>query len=182
VLTITIPHLELFDDETNTFVNSPEVVLELEHSLVSLSKWESEFEKPFLSSEEKTTEETLGYIQAMTLTPNVPPEIYRRLSNENMDEINKYIGAKMSATWFNDKHVKQASRSREVITAEILYYQMIQFQIPLEWENRHLNRLFTLIKVCSNKNAPEKKMNTRDMVAERNRINAERKAMFKTPS
>lgn len=179
MLTITIPHLELFDDETSTFVNSPEVILELEHSLVSLSKWESEFEKPFLGPEEKTTEETVGYIRAMTLTPNVPPEIYKRLSNENMEQINKYIDKKMSATWFNDKAVGNAKRSREIITAEIIYYWMIQFQIPLEWENRHLNRLFTLIKVCNNKNAPEKKMKTRDMVAERNRLNAERNAKFK---
>lgn len=181
MLTITVPHLELFDEITETFVNTPAVELQLEHSLASLSKWESKFEKPFLGPEEKSTEEVLGYIEAMTLTPNVPPEIYRRLTDELIEQVYKYIDAKMSATWFTERKQNPNTR-REIITAEIIYYWLIQFNIPFECEHWHLSRLFTLIKVCNEKNAPEKKsqMNQRDLAAERRKINEERKKKYNT--
>lgn len=155
MLTITVPALELWDDEQQEFIPEPEVVLDLEHSLVSLSKWESKFEKPMMGDSNKTTEETLGYIEAMTLTPDVPPEVYTRLTRENVDEVNAYIEAKMTATWFPE--TKTPAGRKEVVTAEVIYYWMIALNIPFECQHWHLKRLLTLIEVCNRKNQPEKK-------------------------
>src|SRR4029077_4366755 len=115
MLKIVVPGIELFDDTNQEFTTQGDVVLELEHSLVSLSKWESIYEKPFLGEGEKTTEEVLGYIKCMTLTPEVPEEIFYKLSEENVTKINEYIDAKMTATWFSD--APSTPRSREVITS-----------------------------------------------------------------
>ncbi len=178
MLTITVLGVEHFDNENQEFLTEGDFVLELEHSLVSLSKWESIYEKPFLGKEEKTTEEVFGYIQAMILTSNVPPDVLHRLSQDNLELINAYIDAKMSATWFSD--TPNAPRSQEIITAELIYYWMISFSIPMECENWHLNRLFTLLKICNLKNAQPTKM-SRSAIAQRNReINAQRKAQLGT--
>lgn len=178
MLTITIPAVDDFDEASNEFISSSETTIELEHSLVSLSKWESIWEKPFLGPEPKTNEETLGYVEAMTLTPNIPPEVFRGLSRENLEQVNDYIDAKMSATWFTEKPDQR--KPREIITSEVIYYWMISLSIPFECESWHLNRLFTLIKVCNQKNAPEKKMSKKDLMARNRALNEERKAKLKT--
>lgn len=178
MLKITVGAEDAFDEKTQEFVNIGGVELQLEHSLVSLSKWESEFEKPFLGTDEKTPEELIGYVKAMTLTPDVPEEVFQRLSPENFNQINAYINARMSATWFNDH--PGAPKSRETVTSELIYYWLTVFQIPFEVETWHLNRLFTLIRVCNVKSAKPKKM-SRSEIAERNRrLNEQRRAQLGT--
>lgn len=174
MLSITIPGVELFDETTQQFVNSEDVALELEHSLISLSKWESEWEKAFLGPKPKTSEETLGYIESMTLTPNISPEVYLRLTQDNLKQINEYIEAKMTATWFSD--TKNGKTSREIITAEIIYYWMIALNIPMSCETWHLNRLFTQIKVLNQKNTPAKKMTQQQAAAKQRELNEQRRA------
>ena len=178
MLTIIVPGVEMFDEQTQEFITEGDVTLDLEHSLVSLSKWESIHEKPFLGKDEKTTNEVLDYIKCMTLTPEIPEEVFHKLSEGNIKEINNYIEAKMTATWFNDP--PGAPASRDVITAELIYYWMVTFQIPFECETWHLNRLFTLIRVCNIKQAKPKKM-SRSEIARRNReLNAQRRQQLGT--
>lgn len=176
MLQILVPMATKFNEATDQFVDEFFLV-ELEHSLVSLSKWESAFEKPFLSSEEKSGEEILCYIKAMILTPNIPPEVFNNLTQENLADVNRYINAKMTATWFNDVGKE---KSREVITSEIIYYWMITLNIPVEFQYWHLSRLMTLIRVCSEKNAPEKKLTPAEIAARNRELNAARKAQYGT--
>jgi hypothetical protein len=180
MLTITIPGEEFWDDEKERFFTVNDTTLEMEHSLVSLSKWEAKWEKPFLGSGEKTPEQILDYIKFMTLTPNIPPEVFLKLQTHHYEQINAYIDAKMSATWFNESIAKPGPKRREVITAEIIYYWMDSFGIDLEWENRHLSRLFTMIKVHNEKNQPEKKVDKKAIMERNRRLNEERLAKLGT--
>lgn len=173
MLTITIPETELWDETREEYIYTKRQTLQLEHSLVSISKWEGKWCKPFLSSNDKTLEETIDYVKCMTVTPNVKPEIYRCLSSENIEEINKYIAAPMTATWFSED--KTARPSREVITSEIIYYWMVALNIPFECQKWHLNRLLTLIKVCDRKNQPPKKMGKNAIMSRNAALNAARR-------
>lgn len=169
--------MEMFDEQTQSFFTLKGQTLQLEHSLVSLSKWESKWCKPFLSKELKTLDETKDYIRCMTITQNVDPEIYNRLSNSNIEAINKYIDAPMTATTFNNRN---QSSSKEIITSELIYYWMISFNIPMECQKWHLNRLLTLIRVCNIKNSPPKKMGKRDIASQYASLNAARRKQFNT--
>jgi hypothetical protein len=178
MLTIMVGATDVYDESAGTFSSQGGVELQLEHSLISLSKWESEFEKPFLGKVEKTSEEVLAYIRCMVLTPNPPEDFFQRLSKENLEEINKYIDRKMTATWFSEQ--PGSPRSSEIITSELVYYWMTVFHIPFECETWHLNRLFTLIRIANVKSAKPKKM-SRAEISRRNReLNEQRRAQFGT--
>lgn len=178
MLEITIPANELYDESTDTFIPVKEQTLRLEHSLISLSKWESKWNKVFMSKEEKSYEETIDYIKCMTLTPNVDPIVYNCLTNENMRQINQYIEAPMTATTFTED--KTSKNSREIVTSELVYYWMIALNIPFECQKWHLNRLLTLIRVCNIKNQPPKKMSKNEIMSRNARLNAERKKRLNT--
>ena len=173
MLTIAVPALEQFDDVKQEFINSKATVLSLEHSLVSLSKWESKWCKPFLTKLVKTTEETLDYIVCMTVTQNVDPNVYAGFTEPLFDVVNDYIGKPMTATVIS---TQRGGSSREVVTAELIYYWMIALNIPFECQKWHLNRLLTLINVCNIKNGPQKRMSQRDLMRRNMDLNAARRA------
>jgi hypothetical protein len=178
MLKIIVPGTEMFDDKTQEFTTVDDITLELEHSLVSLSKWESIHEIPFLGRDKKSTEHVVDYIRCMSLVDNIPEEVYTNLSEQNFTEINEYIDAKMTATWFNE--APGAPKSREVITAELVYYWMTVFDIPFECQYWHLNRLFTLIRVCNVKSAKPTKMSRSELAARNRELNEQRKAQLGT--
>lgn len=177
MLKITIPSVELFDEKQQKFSNSKEVTLQLEHSLVSISKWESVWRKPFLTKEKKTRAETIDYIKCMTITQNVDPSIYGFIPPKVMDQIVEYIETPRTATIVKETGSKI---NREVITSELIYYWMVTFNVPFECQTWHLDRLLTLIKVINFKNQPKKKTNARDLMARNAALNEKRKAELKT--
>ena len=178
MLRITIPEIEQYNEETEEFIISKAQVLQLEHSLVSLSKWESKWCKPFLTKKEKTVEESIDYIRCMTLTQNVDPEVYTRITPDIVDRVAKYIEAPMTATTFSSKSNQPASH--EVVTAELIYYWMIAYNIPFECQKWHLNKLMTLINVCSIKNEPPKKMGKKALMNRNTALNAARRQALNT--
>lgn len=180
MLQVTIPAAEMWDEINQEFVYSKEQVLRLEHSLVSLSKWESKWLKPFLTRETKTYEETISYVECMTLNQHIDPAIYRNITDDILEKINAYIESPQTATTFSDPPGGGAPPSREIRTAEIIYYQMIALDIPFECQKWHLDRLLTLIKVCSIKNQPPKKRSRNETLSRNAALNAARRKQFKT--
>ena len=179
MLRITIPSVEYYDEIAEEFVTVKGQTIQLEHSLVSISKWESKWCKSFFSREEKTVEETVDYIKCMTLTQNVNPLIYNHLTQSNMDDVNEYIEAPMTATVFYDDNSKKGGRG-ETVTSELIYYWMVALNIPFECQKWHLNRLLTLVKVCNIKNSPPKKMSRKELMSRNASINAARKQKLNT--
>lgn len=179
MLEITIPGIELFDNETQEFSNTRSYTFVIEHSLVSLSKWESKWHKPFLAKDQRSFEESVDYVRCMTLTQNIPEDIYKNITDEVMRQVIAYIDDPMTATWFNDR--RKGGRQRgEVTTAEIIYYWMVALNIPFECQKWHLNRLMTLIQVCNIKNEDPKKMSKKDMLNQNRELNEKRKAAAQT--
>lgn len=176
MLKLTIEGIEMFDERTEEFLPAGETVeLWLEHSLLSLSKWESLFQKPFLSKEQKSYRENMAYIQAMILTPEYPPDILARLTPKHLAEINAYIESAQSATTFGDLPEQKGRAKGETITAELIYYWMVAFNIPFETERWHLNRLFALIKVCNIKNSKPKKRSKQETARRYRELNEQRR-------
>lgn len=178
MLQITIPAEESWMEDREEFVYAKEQTLQLEHSLMSLAKWESKWQKSFLSSREKSFEETIDYVRCMTITKNVDPSVYGRLTSQNIQEINAYISDPMTATCFREDPSEK--RSRETVTAELIYYWMFSLGIPLDCEKWHLNRLLTLIRVCNVKNSPPKKRSRKEIMSQNAALNAARKKKLNT--
>lgn len=177
MLQITIPDNELWNEETENFVQQKGQILQLEHSLVSLSKWESKWCKPFLSKTPKTREETIDYIRCMTLTQHVPSDIYNSITSDIVEKVSQYIEAPMTATTFSNE---KKTINNDIITAEIIYYWMVALSIPFECQKWHLNRLLTLINVCNIKNQPKKKRSRREIYSRNAALNAARREKLNT--
>lgn len=178
MLRILVSGEEVYDEETQEFRTIGGTTIDMEHSLLTMSKWESKFQKPFLSQNEKSSEEVLTYIYMMILTPDVDEEIVLQLSNENIEEIRNYIDSSQSATTFYE--MNQRPGRKEVITSELVYYWMLSFNIPFECERWHLNRLFALIRICGIKNSTDKKMSAKEAAAHNKALNDQRRAQLGT--
>lgn len=177
MLQIEVPGRELYDEEKNEFLVSKPITLRLEHSLVSISKWESKWKVPFLSRTGRTLEETRDYVRCMTLNQNVDPNVYLCLTDENIRSVADYIGEEMTATTFRDDG---RPPSREIVTSELIYYWMVAYRIPWECQKWHLSRLLTLIKICSEKNSPPKKMSRNAVLSRNAKLNAARRKKLGT--
>lgn len=177
MLRITIPATEQWDERKQEFISTKECSLQLEHSLVSLSKWESKWHKPFLGKDEKTEEEIIDYVRCMTITQNVDPTVYYALNAKNVQAIKDYIDDPMTATTFRETGGKS---NNEIITAELIYYWMVALQIPFECQKWHLNKLLTLIRVCNIKNQPDKKMDPKQVMKQNAALNAARRKKMNT--
>lgn len=173
MLTIEISSGELWDEVNEQFIKTKPMTITLEHSLVSLSKWESKWHIPFIGNKDLTDEMVLDYIKMMTTTKNVPDEIYLQLTSADFEKINAYIEDPMTATTFRNEG---PATSNQIVTSEIIYWQMIACQIPMECQRWHLNRLLCLIKVCSLKNNPGKKMSKNEIMSRNRELNAQRRA------
>lgn len=178
MLQIYVPEKEIYDEEHNEFLYIKGRELHLEHSLISISKWESKWKKPYLSNEKRTNEEIIDYVRCMTIDKSVDYYLYYALTTENFNEISNYIGDSMTATWFRDTGSKV--NSGEAVTSELIYFWMVSYNIPFECEKWHLNRLLTLIKICNIKNQPEKKMNRRAILEQNKALNDARRARMHT--
>lgn len=154
MLQIMLPERRVFNEETEEFISLDPLTIKLEHSLISISKWESKWHKSYLSSDSYTTEEQLDYIRCMSLDPNLETKVLFRLTADDLKKIEEYIKNPMTATTFS-KQERKGGR-KQIITAEIIYYWMITYGIPFECAKWHLNQLMTLIEVCARKNAPSK--------------------------
>ena len=174
MLTIRVPSGEFYTESTGTFTQLPEQTIQMEHSLISISKWESKWHKPFFDGKDKTREETVDYFRCMTITQNVNPLTWLNLSRENEEAIMKYIQDPMTGTTFNERN-KHGRGGRQIISSEVIYWQMIESGIPFECERWHINRLFTLIHVCHVKSEGGKKMSRKDLVSQNRMLNAARR-------
>lgn len=180
MLEIVVPEQEYFNENINTFINIKETRLQLEHSLISLHKWEAKTHKPFLGTD-KSMEEIIEYIKCMTIG-RTDPNLYNFLPASVFEQIIAYIKDPMSATWFKDLYdgLPNSKGRNGVVTAEIIYYWMISLNIPVEFERWHLCQLLTLIKVINEKNAPKKKMSAKEAQVYRDAENMRRRAALKS--
>ena len=179
MLVIQIPDQEFFDSEKNEFTYVPACKLKLEHSLLSISKWETKWKKPFLTNEKPTPAEFIDYVKCMTINQDVPDSVYDLLGYDNIRKIEAYIMDPATASKVYDMR-KGNGRKPETPTSELIYYWMVSNGIPFECEKWHLNRLLTLIKVCSIKNASPKKRSQRDIMRRNSSINAARRKQYNT--
>ena len=174
MLELPIKGREMFDENTFEFKQFKDTTLKLEHSLVSVSKWEEKYKKPFLTEQSKTREETIFYIKCMTINNNVDDDVYNLITDDHITEVNEYIADQKTATWFTD-YSNDDSSNGEQVTSELIYYWMIYHRIPPEYQKWHLSRLMTLIKICNIKNSPPKKMSEAETLQMYKELNAKRR-------
>lgn len=177
MLELTLPRRTFFNESTNEFIELKETKLKLEHSLISLSKWESKIKKPFLSDKKHTKSEMFYYIECMSLDSNIDSMVYSTIPDDLYNVITDYINDSMTATTITDN---DDSLNRDIITSEVIYYWMVELGIPFECQKWHLNRLLTLIRVCSVMKGPQKKMSKREILERNRKLNEERKRKYKT--
>ena len=178
MLTIIIPEAEMYNQEKNEFFKIKKQELVLEHSLISLAKWESKWHIPFMQKEpQKTNEQLIDYIRCMTITQNVDPNVYFNLTSDNIKDVSDYIEEPMTATWFKKSN---GTKNRSIVTAELIYYWMIALNIPFECQKWHLNRLLTLINVCNEENRPKEKMNKKALLSRNKNLNSIRRTAMKS--
>ncbi len=183
MLTIIIPQSEGFNEITSEFITIPETHLNLEHSLISISKWESKWHKAFLKDNNKTPEEMLDYIKCMTLNKNVDESIYNFLNHNHINKIIKYMQDRQSAAYLNDAGEKLLSgrtKTGDVLTSDLIYYMMFSLKIPIECQKWHLNRLLILIHIFNIKNSAGKRSNNRSILSNNAAINASRRKKYNT--
>lgn len=184
MLTIDIPSREYLNPNTYEFIYVKGRTIQLEHSLISISKWESKWKKAFLKRDlERTQEQTIDYVRCMTLTQNVDKSVYMNLTNDIMEQINSYINDPMTATVLTKMEQSKTGIARDTVTSELIYYWMVSLQIPFECQKWHLNRLLTLIEVCNVKNSKAQPMTTAQKKAQRSNwsaINASRRAALRS--
>lgn len=178
MLSLTITRPKMLNDETYEFIEGKTWVIQCEHSLVSLRKWEAKYHKPFLTKGEKTWGETVDYIRCMTITQHVPEEAYQWISAENISEVNSYMEDPMTATWFGKEPEGKGKINGRQVTAELIYHWMIALNIPQEYQKWHLNQLLTLIKVCNEENKPPKKRSQKELIAQYAEQNESRRRKF----
>lgn len=178
MLELKVEGMEFFNDDTQEFYTVAPVTLRLEHSLVSVSKWESKWKTPFLSAKDLTIEQSRDYIKCMTINQHVDPLVYASLTNSHMETVNEYIKEERTATTFDERRV--GPPNRQVITSELIYFWMAQYNIPFECQKWHLSRLLTLIRIASIKNAPDKKMSKRAVLSKNASLNAARRKAMHT--
>lgn len=175
---LVLPSSEYFDSVNNEFITVPGKTYKLEHSLISVSKWEAKYHRPFLSPTKgpNTRQEVLDYISCMSISEEIDPMILRSMSNAKVQEVMEYINNPMTATTFNEKNSnRRKAASNTFMTSEVIYWQMASFGIPYECEKWHLNRLLTLIRVCDEKGQPAKKMSQNDILRQYAGVNAKRR-------
>jgi len=180
MLRLTISESEYYDEDTEEFVRIKPCTISLEHSLISMAKWESKWKKPFLSSKDKSYSELLDYIKCMTINNVDDENVYLAITPEQFEEVSEYINDPMTATTFNNRGFNTQNHAKDVITAEILYYGMVALQIPFECQKWHLNRLMTLLRVCEIKNQPPKKIPKHELYKRNAALNAARRAKYNT--
>ncbi len=178
MITVKVPEIELYDSSSGTFINYPSVVLRMEHSLLSISKWESKWKKPFINKVDKTDAETYDYIKCMVIGDEIDDLIIRNIPASEIARITNYISDPMTATTINN--TDKSKPNREIITSELIYYWMIALNIPFECQHWNLNRLMTLISICNIKNSPPKKQSKKDLMSRNAALNAARKKAMKT--
>lgn len=174
MLEIHVPEREFYDERNEVFIKTRPVILQLEHSLMSVSRWESKWRKPFLTDEDKTRAETMDYIRCMTINRDVDPNVYAALTSDDIQKIMDYVGAELTAT--KVYRVKSTNAPKKTITSEVIYSWMVMYNVPFECQKWHISRLLKLLDVLEIANNPKNKMSKGETARSNAALNKARRA------